>query len=329
LYRSWCLVIALQERKRERYPSSDMASVDQLARLFKAIAAGDLGAAQEAAVGIADAEERIGHHTAAQMLRGSLRPNLTKPSNGTNGSHHNEAWNVVLAQALTPVASKVPLRDVHLRPVTRSAIADICLEWVNRVKLEHAGLPRRSRLLFYGPPGCGKSITASALAQELSLPIYVVRFDAVVGAYLGQTAAHLRELFRFAEATPCVLLIDEVDALGKHRGDPLDIGELHRIVITLMQELEHARPAGYTIATSNLPKQLDEALWRRFDLVLKFQRPSRRELERYASARGKALKLRPTEAVRKAISSSASYSDAEQFLLAQARQRLLNDLKRT
>src|SRR5208283_5165649 len=120
-----------------------------------------------------------------------------------------------------------------------------------------------NKILLHGPPGCGKSLTARAIGHELSLPVYTLRFNAIVGAFLGQTAQRLRQLFEFASTTSCVLLIDEIDALGKRRGNPMDVGELDRIVISLLQELEHSEPKGLLIAASNLARSLDEALWRR------------------------------------------------------------------
>ena len=95
-------------------------------------------------------------------------------------------------------------------------------------------------------------MTAQALANALRLPLYVVRFDSVIGSYLGQTAVHLREIFQYAETAQSVLLFDEIDALGKRRGHPSDVGELDRIVIALMQELEFSESKGLIIATSNL-----------------------------------------------------------------------------
>lgn len=309
-----------------------MASVDQLAKLFKAIAAGDIPAAHDVASAITITEERQGHHGAAQKLRGSLRPNQTKSSNGSHPPNENAirglANGLVLNDALTLLVSEVQLRDLHLRSSIRSSIEDLRMEWTHRAELDAAALRRRSRLLFHGPPGCGKSITATAFGGELGLPVYVVRFDAVVGAYLGQTAIHLRELFRFAENNPCVLLLDEVDALGKHRGDPLDIGELHRIVITLMQELEHALPAGFIIATSNLPNELDLALWRRFDLVEEFPRPSARDRERFAIDRAKVLEVASNPKLRDAARRASSYADIEKLVQAEARRTLLVSLER-
>jgi ATP-dependent Zn protease len=302
-----------------------MASVSQLSKLFKAVAAGDLQRAQNAASDISDAEERIGHHGAAQQLRGSLRPNGTRGATGTNGTNgaHHDARAVMLADALTPVSTGLELASVRLRRVARVAVQELLSEWEHRDHLAKSGVPRRTRLLFYGPPGCGKSLTACALGKELSLPVFVVRFDAVIGSYLGQTALHLRELFRFAESTPCVLLIDEIDALGKRRGDPLDVGELHRIAITLMQELEHANPQGYLVATSNLPRQLDLALWRRFDLVLEFPRPAKREIEEYASSLAGMRRLKLSAGLHAKLRKAASYAEAENIIEGEARRKIL------
>src|ERR1041385_4434797 len=145
-----------------------------------------------------------------------------------------------------------------------------------------------------GRPGCGKSAAAAALAAETKLPGFLVRFDSLIGAYLGQTALRLREVFSFAEQTPCVLLFDEVDALAKRRGSPMEVGELDRIVIAFMQELEHARGQGFVVATSNLPKALDDALWRRFDLRIAFPKPSSKALGRFAERRSREFGIRAT-----------------------------------
>jgi len=120
----------------------------------------------------------------------------------------------------------------------------------------------------------------------------VVRFDAVIGAYLGQTAMHLREVFQFASHTSCVLLFDEVDALGKQRGNSLDVGELDRIVIAMMQELEFFSSPGLLVATSNLPEALDRALWRRFDSTVAFPAPNNTEIQKYGAVLARQFGLR-------------------------------------
>src|SRR5262249_54496174 len=150
----------------------------------------------------------------------------------------------------------------------------------------------------------------------------IVRFDGVIGAYLGQTAIHLREMFRFAERTPCVLMFDEVDALGKRRGNPLDVGELDRIVIAFMQELEHSAPAGLVIATSNLPRELDSALWRRFDLILEFPAPNRSELTSFAALIAKKHRLAAANGVLRRASRANSYAEAQRLVEAEVRARV-------
>jgi SpoVK/Ycf46/Vps4 family AAA+-type ATPase len=208
----------------------------------------------------------------------------------------------------------------------RKQLESIITEVRHAPYLEAKGIRRRSKLLFVGPPGCGKSFTAQALANELKFPLYVVRFDAVIGAYLGQTAIHLRQLFSFASDVPCVLLFDEIDALGKQRGNPLDVGELDRIVIALMQELELLRTRGIIIATSNLPQNLDRALWRRFDIAVRFPPPTRRDVMRYARILTKRFQLVLSRRCISELSKARSYAEAETIVEAEARRLALAKL---
>jgi SpoVK/Ycf46/Vps4 family AAA+-type ATPase len=219
------------------------------------------------------------------------------------------------------------MEDVMLKPASRRELAEVVREWKYSLQLSALKIRRRNRLFFYGPPGCGKSVSAQALGHEMSLPTYVVRFDAVIGAYLGQTALHLRELFRFAEQTPCVLVFDEVDALAKKRGNPLDVGELDRIVISFMQELEHSQAKGVIVATSNLPSHLDKAVWRRFDLALEFGKPSRTELRLFLRKKVKhyGINLSSSEMIK--ASRAESYADAEKCVEAAVRQTALERIE--
>ena len=108
----------------------------------------------------------------------------------------------------------------------RLSLEEILAEWKASKTLEDAGIPRRSRILFHGPPGCGKTATAHALANALGIPAYVVRFDALIGSYLGQSAARMREVFQFAAQNKRVLLLDEIDVLGKRRRSERDVDRL-------------------------------------------------------------------------------------------------------
>lgn len=300
-----------------------MATINKLSKLFTALAEQDVSRAEDIASAIVSEEERKGHHGAAKLLRGSLRPNGGNGGHSSNGAQH-PTFSRLFSDALSPQHVSTKLSDVALRPKVRAELDTVLQEWRHQLELEAAGVRRRSRLFFHGPPGCGKSHTARALGVELGLPTYLVRFDGVIGAYLGQTAIHLREMFRFAERTPCVLVFDEVDALGKRRGNPLDVGELDRIVIAFMQELEHSQPKGLVIATSNLPRELDHALWRRFDLILEFPAPTKTELASFVSSLAKKYLSASPRRSKSGVLRAKSYAEAERIVEAEARKRVLN-----
>jgi SpoVK/Ycf46/Vps4 family AAA+-type ATPase len=261
-----------------------------------------------------------GHYRVERDLLGALN-GMAKPPTNSQTAEINTAWSV--GGTLMPLAASRNLSALELSPAVRKSFREVIKEWKSRSKLEKHGLPRRWRLLFHGPSGCGKSAAAAALAAETKLPGFLVRFDSLIGAYLGQTALRLRELFSFAEQTPCVLLFDEVDALAKRRGSPMEVGELDRIVIAFMQELEHAHGEGFVIATSNIPKALDDALWRRFDLRIGFPRPRGSALARFAERRSREFGFRVSAATLSRCRKAASYAEAEQMVIAEARHRVL------
>ena len=301
----------------------DVADLNKLLKLFQAIARRDWTSADASARDVAAAEERIGHHSAAQRLRGALNPDSAAlPSSGASLGSPPDAV-TFLSSALSRLPADRLLDTLRLTLSTREVLAEVLAEWRHRPTLLEHGLKRRTKLLFHGPPGCGKSVTARAIWAELGLPVYVVRFDAIVGAYLGQTALHLRQLFRFAETTPSIILLDEIDALGKRRGSPLDVGELDRVVIALLQELEHSHPAGLLVATSNLAQQLDLALWRRFDIVLKFPRPAATDLRAFCVASARTRNAKVSHRAQTALSHAKTYADVERIIDDDQRRMLI------
>ena len=304
-----------------------MASTKQLAALFRAIAADNVSGAAEIAAQICDQEEKVGHHTAARMLRGALNASRNGGSDAKKRPHSEHGNGAsIITTALTRIPTDVVFAGITLSNTARQELESLVLEWKHRARLLERGIPPRSKLLFYGPPGCGKSLTATAMATELAIPLFLVRFDAVIGAYLGQTAIHLRQLFQFAETTPCVLLFDELDALGKQRGNPADVGELDRIVIALMQELEHSSPRGIIIGTSNLEKHLDDALWRRFDFVLEFKGPNERVLVSFAQRIASELQVTLPQDIVARIAKAHNFATAESMVVAELRRQALRDL---
>jgi SpoVK/Ycf46/Vps4 family AAA+-type ATPase len=170
------------------------------------------------------------------------------------------------------------LGDIVLNPDTRLLIDGIIEERRRAEELRRHRLPLSTRLLFSGPPGCGKTLCAEVVARELSLPLYSARIDVIISSFLGETASNLRRLFEFAARRPCILFLDEFDALARSRSDAAEHNELRRVVNSLLLMIERFKGPGLVIAATNLPQFLDEALWRRFDDILSFEPPTEREI---------------------------------------------------
>lgn len=138
-------------------------------------------------------------------------------------------------------------------------------EWGNAAALQSVGVEPTRTLLIYGPPGSGKTVTAHYIAHRLGLPLVTARIDGLISSFLGTTARNIANLFDFANRYACVLLLDEFDALAKLRDDPQEIGEIKRVVNTLLQNLDMRREFGITMAITNHDRLLDPAVWRRFE----------------------------------------------------------------
>lgn len=300
-----------------------MTKISDLSNLFHALSAEDWRGARAAAENIASAEERAGHHGAATRLRGALS------STGPRAESESGAVSIPALVGTPEILSRLPeasLDDVELTKSARSLIDEILTEHRYRSRLLAHDLRPRARLFFFGPPGCGKTLTARALGTSLGVPTFVVRFDALVGSYLGQTSIRLREVFRFAESQPSVIVIDEIDAVGRQRGRTADVGEMDRIVISLMQQLELVQPAAMLIAASNLAEHLDPALLRRFDLALEFPQPSRAQLAAFAQHQAKARNLKLGKTVQAAVSKAETFADVEKLIESEHRRTLLRNV---
>lgn len=153
-------------------------------------------------------------------------------------------------------------------------------EYAARERLSAYGLRPRKTVLLYGPPGCGKSLGAKRIAWNTGLPLMKVRFDALISSYFGESAANLRAVFEAAKERPCVLLLDECDFIARSRVASKDIGEVARIVNTLLQLMEEYEAPGLLVATTNVESSLDKALFRRFDDVFLVPLPGRKEIEK-------------------------------------------------
>jgi AAA+ superfamily predicted ATPase len=177
--------------------------------------------------------------------------------------------------------------DLILSPGNTRIFAGLLQEYRRADDIRRHGLPVRSKLLFCGPPGCGKTLCAEVFAAELGLPLFVVKLDSLISSYLGETAGNVRKIFEFAQKQPCVLFLDEFDALARSREDTGEHNELRRVVNSLLLFIDRIQPRGFLVAATNLDKSLDPAVWRRFDEVVWFDKPDRRMAERYLAMKFK------------------------------------------
>ncbi|MCQ3807257.1 MAG: ATP-binding protein [Acidimicrobiaceae bacterium] len=244
-----------------------------LKELFRAFGSGDELSFRRAALAIVEEEEAKHHVALARDLRKLL----------ASGEQAITSWGTLpdppldrdgewpLAEVRQPFLS---LEDLVLAAGSLQKLQGMVKEVPSWDKLAGFGIPQRRRLLFYGPPGCGKSSAAEALATELSVPLLVVRLDSVISSYLGQSASNLRRIMDCAEEGPRVVLFDEFDAIGRARDDPAEHGEIKRVVNAFLQMLDNYRGSSLIVAATNHEQLLDPALWRRFDEVVHFPPPT-------------------------------------------------------
>lgn len=169
------------------------------------------------------------------------------------------------------------LDDVILPQEKVLQLEEVIREFQNWDILISNGVAPINKLLFYGPPGCGKTVCASILAAEIGIPLMYVRFDALVSSYLGETASNIRKVFDLAKDNSFVILFDEFDAIGRSRNDATEHGEIKRVVNTFLQQLDNFKGHSIIIAATNFEQSLDYAIWRRFDDTIRFDLPSNDE----------------------------------------------------
>jgi SpoVK/Ycf46/Vps4 family AAA+-type ATPase len=303
-----------------------MARSDLLESLVKAGTNGDKRVFRMAAEAII-AEERAKRHDvlADRLLRAIQTPN------GSGNGYHNESLGHVpelTHRGRDFVAEIVPRRrlDELILPIAaRQGILDLIEEQQRADLLRAHGVEPRNRILLVGPPGTGKTTLAEAIAEAIVVPLFVVRYESMIGSYLGETAARLKRVFDYARTTPCVLFFDEFDAIGKERGDTHETGEIKRVVTSLLMQVDELPSYTIVAAATNHPELLDRAAWRRFQIRLDLPLPKQGELADYINSflsRLSGDKIYKPLNIAKALG-RVSYAEAEQFCLDVRRRQVL------
>lgn len=220
-------------------------------------------------------EARLGHTTLAQQLR-----DLIDEAKRRASAVENRPGQLIVLEPRGDLANLLSVQSPGSR-LGDMALPEALLDRLNRVLLEHRqqkklcehGLTPRRKLLFVGPPGTGKTMTASALAGELHLPLFTIMLEGLITKFMGETAAKLRTVFEAIRQTQGVYLFDEFDALGAHRSQTNDVGEIRRVLNSFLQLLEKDSSQSLIVAATNHPDLLDRALFRRFDDVIEYQLP--------------------------------------------------------
>lgn len=296
-----------------------MARSDLLLGLVRAGTTGNQSLFRQALEALI-AEERAKKHTVlAESLAKYLQEYLkSQPNNGFFDQ-----------RITTYLFETVPQKSLSALILTES-VQQLCNELIEEHHrselLETYGIEPRSKILLVGPPGNGKTSFAEGLAESLIVPLFTVKYNAVIGSYLGETANRLRHLFDHVKSRRCVLFFDEFDTVAKERGDLHETGEIKRVVSSLLLEMDALPSYVVVVTATNHPELLDRAVWRRFQVRILLPKPGRREIEMWLQGFRKRLKkglaLSDGELSRKLL--GLSFAELEEFGNDIIRRQVLN-----
>ena len=253
-----------------------MASADQLKALLKSHVEGDDERFFSVAMQVAAHEAKLGHGKLAAELRALIDQAKARrglPPHGGEKLIPISRPRGELAGLLNVSYPKARLGEMVLDDTLSGQLKRIIREQQQASQILAHGLSPRRKLLLMGPPGTGKTMTASVLAGELGLPLFQVRLDGLITKYMGETAAKLRQVFEATDRTRGVYFFDEFDAIGSQRGIANDVGEIRRVLNSFLQMIEQDESHSLIVAATNHPEILDHALFRRFDDVLHYGLP--------------------------------------------------------
>ena len=296
-----------------------MARADLLLKLVDAALAGDSDRIRRVTESLI-AEERVKRHS---VLADELSQLLDRPRSELTSAR---LMPTNAPEGLVEVNPKRRLHDLLLAESVREELRTL-IEEQHRVDLLRAyNLEPRHRILLVGPPGNGKTSCAEAIAAELSIPLLILRYEAVITSFLGETSAKIGAVVDEVRRRHCVLFLDEFDTLAKERGDEHDTGEIKRVVSTLLLQLDRLPSYVVVCAATNHSELLDRAVWRRFQLRLELEMPSRASRTEYIGIVCDRLGMHLAKAPRTLANQlgRSSYAEIEEFLVELRRRQVLS-----
>lgn len=300
-----------------------MAQADLLVDLLKTATSGDQLAFRKVAEGLIQEEKSKGHRILAERLAKAMQTNAVHAARPAVAKMNGGSMNKDLFYEITPERNL----DSLVLPAKIKAQVQELIEEQHRSELLHAhNLRARNRILLAGPPGNGKTTLAEAVAFELMYPLIVIRYETLVGSYLGETSSRLKSVLDYARTQRCVLFFDEFETLGKERGDTHETGEIKRVVSSLLLQLDDMPDYVVVIAASNHPELLDKAVWRRFQLRIELPTPTREQLTQYITSIGQRCSINfgyAPETLAKNLL-GLNFAEAEEFCLGVVRRAVLD-----
>ena len=306
-----------------------MAQADTLVALVKAASSGDQQKFRKSTEALIQEERSKGHRILADRLEKvlqstSAQASLLQPT--AQIVRQAQVSGSTLKDLVVEATPERSLDSLVLADGIRGQLQEL-VEEQHRSELLHAhSLSPRHRILLAGPPGNGKTSVAEAVAFELMVPLTVVRYESLIGSFLGETSGRLKALLDYARTRRCVLFFDEFETLGKERGDTHETGEIKRVVSSLLLQLDDLPDYVVVVAASNHPELLDRAVWRRFQVRLELPAPTRAQLTAFITVISERSKVNfglAAETISKRLL-GLSFSEVEEFCLGVVRQAVLN-----
>jgi len=303
-----------------------MTRNDLILTIIRAGVAGDQSLLRSTVETLA-AEERAKRHTvqAERLVRAATNGQAApRMFNGSNTPQR--AGRDFLAETFP----QRTLAELTLPQTVRAEIEHLVEEHHRSDLLRSHALEPRHRVLLSGPPGNGKTALAETVAEALGIPLFTVRYEQLIGSFLGETTQRLGRMLEYVRGIPCVLFFDEFDVVGKERGDAHETGEIKRVVSSLLLQLDDLPSSVIVVTATNHSELLDRAVWRRFQLRLSLPAPSGADAARYLKQSFKALPGLANADPKEVASAlgTVSYAEMADFIVDLRRRHVLSLGKR-